>query len=313
MTTFKDREQKVFSFMEQVQLVEESNKQEKRRKESTDYKFKVLESECEKGKGVCLDAVFSKIYKDAVPLNDDYKVAHGEDLDAEFRDFINDRCPKGMEYYVKEAIKKGSAPAKRIMEAVEKIVKDDYSNKARNIKNLDSNDLVFKMTDDTQEKINAITDDMGIDDLTAVIHDNVKNSVMSEINRAKQEKENIKNLEAELANDMNITSEAAAEKAIAKRGFNRTKVFQPSLFQGIMIGMTEKANSIYESSDDNVDYQYEALSEFDYKSDGASSIEEAAFIESVKEFTKLNIVKAFKLEQFTPRRVNDLASKYARK
>ena len=154
---------------------------------------------------------------------------------------------------------------------------------------------------------------MGIDDLTTVIHDNVKNSVMSEINRAKQEKENIKNLEAELANDMNITSEAAAEKAIARRGFNRTKVFQPSLFQGIMIGMTEKANSIYESSDDNVDYQYEALSEFDYKSDGASSIEEAAFIESVKEFTKLNIVKAFKLEQFTPRRVNDLASKYVRK
>ena len=145
MTTFKDREQKVFSFMEQVQLVEESNKQEKRRKESTDYKFKVLESECEKGKGVCLDAVFSKIYKDAVPLNDDYKVAHGEDLDAEFRDFINDRCPKGMEYYVKEAIKKGSAPAKRIMEAVEKIVKDDYSNKARNIEKLDSNDLVFKI------------------------------------------------------------------------------------------------------------------------------------------------------------------------
>ena len=120
-------------------------------------------------------------------------------------------------------------------------------------------------------------------------------------------------IEAELANDMNITSEAAAEKAIARRGFNRSKVFQPSLFQGIMIGMTEKANSVYESSDDNVDYQYEALSEFDYKSDGASSIEEAAFIESVKEFTKLNIVKAFKLEQFTPRRVNDLASKYARK
>ena len=42
MTTFKDRERKVFSFMEQVRLVEESTKQEKRRKESTDYKFKVL-------------------------------------------------------------------------------------------------------------------------------------------------------------------------------------------------------------------------------------------------------------------------------
>ena len=310
MATFKDRERKVLSFMEQVRKIENRERAHKEVFESTDHKYKVLDSECEKGKGICLDAIFSKIYKDAVPLSDDYKVAHGEDLDAEFKDFINDRCPKGMEYYVKEAIKKGSEPAKRIMEAVEKVVKDDYAQKARNIENLDSSDLVFRMTDDTQEKINAITDDMGIDDLTTIIHDNVKNSVISEINRAKQEKENLENLESELANDMNMTSEAAIEKELARRGYGKSEIFQPRLFQGIMIGMTEKVQNMFEST--GVEYQYEALSEFNYNTDGSSSIEEAAFVESVKEFTKLNVVKALKLEKFTPKTVDLLASKYAR-
>ena len=42
-----------------------------------------------------------------------------------------------------------------------------------------------------------------------------------------------------------------------------------------------------------------------------ASPEELAFIESVKEYTALSILKALKLESFDKYRVNDLAQEYA--
>lgn len=323
MKTFANRENKVLTFMEEVQEIRDREASHEEFQNSTNYKMACLNREREKAKGVCLDAVFSKIYKDAVPLNDDYKVARGEDLDAEIKDFINDRCPKGVEYYVKEGILKGSTIAKRIMEAVDDIVDDAYKDRVFNVNNYSASDMVFRMDDETQKKIDVMNRDLNIDDITQIIHDNVKTTAVSEITRAKKEKEDIKNLESELANDMNITSESAIDEILASRGFGKKKIFKPTLFQGIMIGNVNALTSLYESGQFEPEFNYNALSEFktpsveseeEVESDTSDtnvSIEEAAFIESVKELTKLNIVKALKLEKLTPDVMSEMASEYA--
>lgn len=94
MENFADREQKVINFMDKVREAKEQEARDQAFQNSTDYKLKCLDREQDNAKDVCLDMIFSSIYKNALPLNDDYKVAHGDDLDAEMKDFINARSPR---------------------------------------------------------------------------------------------------------------------------------------------------------------------------------------------------------------------------
>lgn len=314
---FSKSEQKVLSFMEQVQLAKEEREQERAFQNSTDYKLHCLNREREEAKGVCLDKVFAKLYKDTLPLNDDYKVAQGEDLDSEIKDFISTRCPKGMEYYIHEGIKKGSKPASRIMEAVNDVVNNEYNKKALKIEDIDVKDLVFRNDSDMQTKVDVMNRDLGLEDVSQIIHDNVKTTVLSEIERAKKEKEDLQRLEAELAQNVNISNEAAIEQELMVRGYTETRDFQPSLFQGIMIGNIDKYEKLQKSGQFTPEYTYEAAKEYGYTYESVdgqpplSTVAEMAFIESVKELTCLNIVQALKLESFTPRDINTLAYEYA--
>lgn len=313
MENFADREQKVINFMDKVREAKEQEARDQAFQNSTDYKLKCLDREQDNAKDVCLDMIFSSIYKNALPLNDDYKVAHGDDLDAEMKDFINARSPKGMVYYVKEGIRKGSPAAKKIMDATDKIVQDDYNNKAMNVENLSAEDMMFRANDETIKKIDAVSNDMDLPDLSQAIKDNVKMAAMSEIKRAKEEKENIKNLEKQLSQDMSITTQAAIESALELHGITEKKNFNPTLFQGIMIGNVNKYQVLKESGLLKPQCVYGTLDEFGFTEsvEATDSVEVIAFIESVKELTKLSIVKALKLERFDPRTITEMANDYA--
>lgn len=313
MATFNDRENKVMSFMEEVQCAKEEQEQEDAFRNSTNYKLKCLDKCEDDAKTVCLDKIFAKIYKDAVPLSDDYKVAYGDDLDAEFRDFIDKRCPKGMEYYVKEGLRKGSPFAKRVLEAVEDLVNNEYHDKAMNIEDYKADDLVFKTDDDVQKKLDVISQDLQGEEIAQAIQDNVKQTAASEIARAKKEKESMKNLESELANDVNMNSEEKVESALEFYGVTEKKDFKPTLFQGIMIGKMNQIQSQFESGmieNQNLYGSVDLYKESDERTESGSA-EEVAFIESVKEYTKLSLIKALKLESFTKRDVEDMAQDYA--
>lgn len=301
---------KVLNFMDQVKQQRELDKEEAEFKNSTNYKLKCLNRCQDEAKGVCLDAIFSKLYKDALPLHDDYKVAYGNDLDAEFRDFINDRCPKGMEYYVRDAACKGSKCAIKLLEKVESLVNEAYRDKAMHIDKCAPGDLVFKMDEDQQNKIDVIYVNLGLSDVSKAIRDNVKATAVSEIMRAKKAKDDAREFEKELAADITVTSESAIERKMNLRGMKDVKTFQPSLFQGIMIG---KVNQFMESEVPNL---YGAVDAYrNHDDDEAvsteSSNEEYAFVESIKEFTKLNIVKALRFEKFSLNDIRSMASEYA--
>ena len=318
MNTFANSKNKVLNFMEAVQEQKVMQEEEDAFKQSTDYKLKTLDKCMDTAKDVCLDSIFANLYKDAVPLNDDYKAAYADDLDNAFKDFMATRCPKGLEYYVKEGLKRNSPFAKKVLEAVDDLVKNEYHDKAMNIEDVSPDDLVFRTTDDTQKLLNIIGQDLQVPEIAQAVKDNVKQTALSEIIRAKKEKEELKNIEAELANDVNIDTTEKVQEALELRGIGQTKDYNPSLFGGIMINKLNKIMPLYESGQMQEVYTYNVLADYGKETQVNESgecnyadPEELAFIEAVKEYTGLSILKALKLESFNKYTVADLAQEYA--
>lgn len=318
MTKFSDSEQKVLSFMEQVEEEKLIQEQENAFTQSTEYKLKTLDK-CENdAKKVCLDKIFSKAYKDAVPLNDEYKQAYVDDLDSSFKEFIATRCPNGIEYYVKEGLKKNSPFAKKVLEAVNNLVEEEMNDKAMNIENIDPKDLVFNSNDDVQKKLDVIGQELSVPEISDAVKNNVKQTALSEIQRAKAQKEEYKNLENELAQDININTEESVKEALELRGYGEVKDYIPTLFEAVLINKMNKLQPIYESGNLQEVYLYGAVSDYGKEKDITesgdpkfASVEDLAFVEAVKEYTGLSLLKALKLESFNRNYVYDLAQEYA--
>lgn len=318
MNTFADRETKVLSFMEQVQEAKLIKEEEDAFKQSTDYKLKTLDKCEDEARSICLDRIFARIYKDAVPLNDEYKQAYMDDLDASFKDFMNTRCPKGIEYYVKEGLRKKSPFAKRVLEAVNNLVEEEMRDKSMRIEEINTEDLVFNNSDVVQKKLDVIGQDLSVPEISQAIKDNVRQTALSEITRAKENKEALKELEIELANDVNMNTEEAVKEALEIRGYGQIQDYVPTLFESVLINKLNKIQPKYESGELQDVYLYGAVTDYG-KTEPVSesgevsfaSMEDLAFVEAVKEYTGLSMLKALKLESFTKTYVSDLAQQYA--
>ena len=319
MNAFEQSESKVLTFMEQVQEQKLIKEQEDDFMNSTDYKLKVLD-QCENNaKDICLDKIFAKIYKDAVPLNDEYKQAYDADLDAEFKDFIQTKCPNGLEYYVKEGIKRKSPFAKKVLEAVNELVKEEFHDKAMNIEDIDPKDLVFNSSDDVQQRLNLVGQELNAPEISQAVKDNVKQTALSEISRAKKEKETLKNIESEMANDVNINTVEAVNNALEMRDLGKPVDYKPSLFEAININKYNKLKPAYESGSLTNTNLYGTLHDVFGKEEVATesgeipetSLADLAFVDTVKEYTALSMLKALKLESFNKYEVSDLADQYA--
>lgn len=309
-------EERVFNFIDTIEKERQNELSDERFKTSDVYKRRIIDSAKENAANECLSKIFEKFYIDAVPLNDDYKCAYHDGLCNDVHKFASDRTDgKTLSYYVGEAIKSGSVPAKRIMESVTKIVDEYYADKEANLGDINTeDDLVFKMDDDTEEKLNVINRDLELDDLSQIISDNVRVTAASEIARAKAEKEKIKEVERELSDNLSVNNESAIETELELRGMSKKKFFQPSLFEGIMIN---KLNNVTAESASST-YLYDTLEMYGMTEstvDKFATPEEIAFTESVREYTLLNIIKSLKLENCfnNLQNIRDLATEYAQK
>ena len=289
------REKELFSFISELKKDEQKEKDRAVMKESTTYKLNKIKQVKESAREVCLDTLISKIYKDAIPMDEPTKDLISDDLDAEISDYIRAKQPKGTVYYVKEAIKRGSKPAKEMLEAVDKMLTDHFRETALNIKDVDADDITFDIKDpETEEKLNEISSTMQYDELSDAIKNNVKIAANAEIKRVKDERQKIKDLEEELKSDEDVTNESAINFELQKRGIVKsgTKLYQPSLFEVVMIN---KSNLIKESG-------------LDIPSE---SVNQMAFVETTKEMTKLFTLKSLMLESFTNDETKKLANRYA--
>ena len=323
MKSFKDSKAKVLNFMEDVQDNIDREAEDAAFRNSYTYKSKELAKCKDEARDVCLDSVIKTIYKDAIPLNDEYKQAYDADLDKFYSDFMKKTTDgQKLEFYVKEAIRKNNSEfAKKLVSAVEKLVDEEYLDKELELSKIDPKDLIFQSTDDIQQKIDVIGKDLSTDQVSQIVKDNVKSTALSEITRAKKEKEDLKAVENELSSDINMNTQQAVESALELRGYNQPSTFTPTLFQGVMIGKINQLEPMYESGQlDNV-YLYGALSSFgkeEVQTEASedqdvhyATLEELAFVESVKEYTGLSMLKALKFERFNKSIVTDMAQTYA--
>ena len=295
---------RVVDFINSVDAEKQKDDQMANFYNSDTYKRNLIDRECEKGKNACLKYVIGNCYKNAVPLSDEYKNACGDDLIAK----AGDHLPENLMMYFKETIKKGNCSdcCKKVVEAVCKEVDQKYIDPRIDPKKYKPEELVFKMDPDMQKRMDVVAQDMNLDDVSGLINNSVKSTAESEIKRAREEKEKNKELEKELANDLNMTSEAAIDHELQKRGYRDSKVFQPTLMQGIMIGNAERAESLMQEN-----YTYHALDDYGLVSDNNNAMY-AAFVESVCEYTWFVLEETMlRKRPYTLREVNDMAQEYA--
>lgn len=309
INTLDNQENKIYSFMDQLADRQKKQQLDDKWHDSPIYKKRRLIKHKADARDCCFNNILGNAYISALPLNPQYKSAYGDQLRDDMSQFIADRCPQGIDFYIKEAIKNKSSVADKLNKGVNEIVNNAYSDMEQHPENYSDDEMVFQMDDDSQRKIGVLSRDLEMDDITSIINSNVKNSALAEILRAKKEKQAVRDLEDELANDPNVTSESAIDNMLAHKGF-RKEVYKPSLFEGMMIGNLKKI----EKGELSKGYTYGAMEDYGLFETADSPIEpsdqEIAFIEAVKELTKLNLVKAFKFEKFSGDMINNLPYYY---
>jgi hypothetical protein len=307
-----NREIRLLDFIDNIENEERNKKAESDFKNSDTYKLRMIDKSRDEAKKEYLTKVLSDTYRDAIPLNDEYKVAYKDDIDKCFRDFLNERCPQGVEYYIKEAIKKNSGFAKKVLEAVNHLVDEKYNKLSLKLEEVTDEDLVFNNDKDEQKKVNVVGRELNTDEVASIVKDNVKQTAVSEIQRAKEEKEKLQAVEDELANDVKMNTPQKVEEAMRLKGLGQG-YYKPSLFNGIMISNMNKIQAKMESGD-NCEYStYDALKDYPMTLNESATPQELAFIESVKEYTGYALVKALKLESFDMYKLDNLAQSYAQR
>ena len=307
-----NREIRLLDFIDNIENEERNKKAESDFKNSDTYKLRMIDKSRDEAKKEYLTKVLSDTYRDAIPLNDEYKVTYKDDIDKCFRDFLNERCPQGVEYYIKEAIKKNSGFAKKVLEAVNHLVDEKYNKLSLKLEEVTDEDLVFNNDKDEQKKVNVVGRELNTDEVASIVKDNVKQTAVSEIQRAKEEKEKLQAVEDELANDVKMNTPQKVEEAMRLKGLGQG-YYKPSLFNGIMISNMNKIQAKMESGD-NCEYStYDALKDYPMTLNESATPQELAFIESVKEYTGYALVKALKLESFDMYKIDNLAQSYAQR
>lgn len=307
-----NREIRLLDFIDNIENEERNKKAESDFKNSDTYKLRMIDKSRDEAKKEYLTKVLSDTYRDAIPLNDEYKVAYKDDIDKCFRDFLNERCPQGVEYYIKEAIKKNSGFAKKVLEAVNHLVDEKYNKLSLKLEEVTDEDLVFNNDKDEQKKVNVVGRELNTDEVASIVKNNVKQTAVSEIQRAKEEKEKLQAVEDELANDVKMNTPQKVEEAMRLKGLGQG-YYKPSLFNGIMISNINKIQAKMESGD-NCEYStYNALKDYPMTLNESATPQELAFIESVKEYTGYALVKALKLESFDMYKIDNLAQSYAQR
>ena len=307
-----NREIRLLDFIDNIENEERNKKAESDFKNSDTYKLRMIDKSRDEAKKEYLTKVLSDTYREAIPLNDEYKVAYKDDIDKCFRDFLNERCPQGVEYYIKEAIKKNSGFAKKVLEAVNHLVDEKYNKLSLKLEEVTDEDLVFNNDKDEQKKVNVVGRELNTDEVASIVKDNVKQTAVSEIQRAKEEKEKLQAVEDELANDVKMNTPQKVEEAMRLKGLGQG-YYKPSLFNGIMISNINKIQAKMESGD-NCEYStYDALKDYPMTLNESATPQELAFIESVKEYTGYALVKALKLESFDMYKLDNLAQSYAQR
>ena len=273
----KQREANVLGFIN-ARNKEKTNQLNRDKINSTpDMQMHQLNIEGNKGKGIALDAIFGKIFKNALPLEDPKRNESDIDVGHDFHQYVLGRTNgRGTEYYIREAIKKTNSPVlKGIMAAAESVQRDYAFENTANVGKINISDLNFK-----PESLH----DGKIDDISDIIQKNVQQSIQDEKDKAEREEQYAKQIEDQLAADDSVVDDESLQEAVNNYYKSaKPKVYQPSLLEAVMLHKDKEM--------------------------GDSPAEEV-FREAVREYTMLNISKALKLESFNLASIKKMCNEY---
>ena len=290
-TTIDQKRQGMEAFLADLKEREEQEMLMQQYKENPKYKLSVLNEEREKGLENCAAGVICKIYRDALPLDDEYKAANKEELDDGFVDTIKQKSPDGVYTFLSSCASAGCKPAKLMMEAVTEAIDTGCRKFYENINEVDPDEIDMGPTSKiVNDAVDVVTAKMDYDQISEIIEQNVQNTVRREIETQKAEDEKLQELQTRLSEDNEVQTESAVEAALIREGMSKRQ-YQPTLFNGIMIG---KVKEFTESGDLDVEH-----------------VQKKAFFESVKEYTKIETLSMLNMVKFNQRQLDQLANEYA--
>ena len=279
------------TFLSELKKREEQEMLAQQYKETPKYKLAAIDDAKTQGLENCAAGVICKLYRDSLPIDDDYVNSYQTDLDDSIVSSIKKQQPKGVYVFLSDCAEKGSKPAQLLVEAIREEINEKCSKFYEEFDEIDPDKIELgpdsQPINDAIEKVNA---KMDYDQISSIIENNVKQTVQNEIQTQKEEDAKVKALEEELSADPNVQTESAIEAALMREGMSR-KIYQPSLFNGIMIG---KVKEFTEDSDLDTEH-----------------VQKKAFFEAVKEYTKYEMLSTLNI--FNPRQseLDNLANKYA--
>ena len=249
-------------------------------------KMRKLNEEYQNAPSKCIDAMLGRMYKNALPFDDPDRYCTDDEARSAVHDFISKRTDgHNSEWYVREALKRcNSSTLQSMLNESQQIAKNYYKETSKELPNLNVSDINFNPSAEENE-LDKIADNLDFDEISTIIHNNVQSTLRAEADKAKREEEYNQQIEDQLAADDSVVDDASMESAMAKL-VKPVTVYQPSLMEAIMLN---KASQITESA-------------------GKDDV----MNEAIREYTKLSMAKALKLENFSLRSITELANSYCR-
>ena len=179
---------KVMSFIDRMNELEQQEVKEVIRQNDPIVKTRILNSEADKCRNDCVSHMMGNLFINAMPLDDAYKLDHTAELRDDMDKYLDQKG--GPVYYLKSAYEKCNSPAiKKILEAADEEADDFTLKMGLSLNDKMPEDIKYRMSDDTKSKLDKITSDLPFKEITDIIRDNVTDTAVAEIEKAKKEKE----------------------------------------------------------------------------------------------------------------------------
>lgn len=271
----------------------------RRTMESTDrlrhtrtYRWNCIKEKENEGKRNVAKEVFLTIYRGALPLHSDYKSLYQGALDNKILSHVTKSGSPDVYDFLYTAGQKGSRSAAAICRKADQYIAETCARYYEAGDDFDP-DKIDMGPESTAVGgiVQRITKEMDAEEVSTMIEDNVKQTIAREMVITKQEDEKIKALEQELAGDDTVMNEEAVEMAIYQAGLRPNTIYQPTLFNGIMIGEVTKLSG-------------------DTSMTGEQK-QKKAFYESVQELTALQTLQTLDIIDINVRNIDRIANEYA--
>jgi len=188
------------------------------------------------GKVTVFKEILFEVFKKALYLDESFIMENYENVRALTDSYVDNN--KGIKL-LESATQRTNSPLLRNMltlceNTARKVAtrKMQQINECRNPEQLD--DINFEMNEEEKETFNYEKDKLGIDELAKLVKDKVLTVVQDEKSREAKQEELYSDIEGELKENPDVTTEEAAKEALAKIAIKQNPIEETTLFNALL-------------------------------------------------------------------------------